>query len=81
MGIKSDYIDSLKKQYAENDYFQHIVFSLVFQRRLATELCYDTLIVGDETYLLNQTFDPIIEDYCLSEGIYYPFTEAHTALY
>ena len=59
-----------------------ILSSLLFSNGVyATELCYDTLIVGDETYLLNQTFDPIIEDYCLSEGIYNPFTEAHTALY
>lgn len=59
-----------------------ILSSLLFSNGVyATELCYDTLIVGDETYLLNQTFAPIIEDYCLSEGIYYPFTEAHTALY
>ena len=59
-----------------------LLFSLLFTNGIyATVQCSDTLIVGEEKYLLDQTIAPIIADYCKSEGINYPFTYPHTALY
>ena len=58
-----------------------LLFSLLFTNGIyATAQFSDILIVGEEKYWLKQS-NPIIADYCMSEGINYPFTYPHTALY